>query len=50
MRKYYPPHSGKFIKEVYLDKLGISEREVAQNKSRTIFFKSSYLRRDKLNT
>ncbi|WP_321779289.1 HigA family addiction module antitoxin [Sulfurimonas sp.] len=28
-KMYNPPHPGKFIKEVYLDELGISEREVA---------------------
>jgi len=26
---YNPPHPGEFIKEVYLDELGLSEREVA---------------------
>jgi len=26
---HQPPHPGEFIKEVYLDELGISEREVA---------------------
>ncbi len=30
MKMHNPPHPGKFIKEVYLDELGISEREVAQ--------------------
>lgn len=29
MRMHNPPHPGQFIKEVYLDKLNISEREVA---------------------
>ena len=29
MRMHKPPHPGEFIKEVYLDELGISEREVA---------------------
>ena len=29
MTMYNPPHPGQFIKEVYLDKLNISEREVA---------------------
>ena len=29
MKMYNPPHPGEFIKEVYLDELGISEREVA---------------------
>ncbi|MBL1243540.1 MAG: HigA family addiction module antidote protein [Sulfurimonas sp.] len=29
MKMHNPPHPGKFIKEVYLDELGISEREVA---------------------
>ncbi len=28
-KMYNPPHPGEFIKEVYLDELGISEREVA---------------------
>ena len=30
MKMHKPPHPGEFIKEVYLDELGISEREVAQ--------------------
>ena len=30
MKMYNPPHPGEFIKEVYLDELGITEREVAQ--------------------
>ncbi len=30
MKMHNPPHPGEFIKEVYLDELGISEREVAQ--------------------
>lgn len=29
MRMHNPPHPGQFIKEVYLDELNISEREVA---------------------
>ena len=29
MKMHNPPHPGEFIKEVYLDELGISEREVA---------------------
>lgn len=29
MRMHNPPHPGEFIKEVYLDELGLSEREVA---------------------
>ena len=29
MRMHNPPHPGQFIKDVYLDKLNISEREVA---------------------
>ena len=29
MKMYNPPHPGEFIKEVYLDELNISEREVA---------------------
>jgi addiction module HigA family antidote len=29
MKMHKPPHPGEFIKEVYLDELGISEREVA---------------------
>jgi len=29
MKMHQPPHPGEFIKEVYLDELGISEREVA---------------------
>jgi len=29
MNMYYPPHPGQFIKDVYLDELDISEREVA---------------------
>lgn len=29
MTMYNPPHPGQFIKEVYLDELNISEREVA---------------------
>lgn len=29
MSMYNPPHPGQFIKEVYLEELGISEREVA---------------------
>lgn len=29
MKMYNPPHPGEFIKEVYLDELGLSEREVA---------------------
>ena len=29
MKMYQPPHPGEFIKEVYLDELEISEREVA---------------------
>ncbi len=30
MKMHNPPHPGEFIKEVYLDELSISEREVAQ--------------------
>jgi len=30
MKMHNPPHPGEFIKEVYLDELEISEREVAQ--------------------
>ena len=30
MKMYNPPHPGEFIKEVYLDELGLTEREVAQ--------------------
>ena len=30
MKMHNPPHPGEFIKEVYLDELQISEREVAQ--------------------
>ena len=30
MKMFNPPHLGEFIKEMYLDKLGLSEREVAQ--------------------
>lgn len=30
MKMYNPPHPGEFIKEVYLEELGISERLVAQ--------------------
>ena len=30
MKMYNPPHPGEFIKEVYLDELKITEREVAQ--------------------
>jgi addiction module HigA family antidote len=30
MKMHNPPHPGEFIKEVYLDELGISEREVVQ--------------------
>jgi len=30
MKMHNPPHPGIFIKEVYLDELNISEREVAQ--------------------
>jgi addiction module HigA family antidote len=30
MKMFNPPHPGEFIKEVYLDELGITEREVAQ--------------------
>ena len=30
MKIYNPPHLGEFIKEVYFDELGITEREVAQ--------------------
>lgn len=29
MKMHQPPHPGEFIKEVYLDELEISEREVA---------------------
>ena len=29
MKMFNPPHPGEFIKEVYLDELGVSEREVA---------------------
>jgi addiction module HigA family antidote len=29
MKMHNPPHPGEFIKEVYLDELNISEREVA---------------------
>jgi addiction module HigA family antidote len=29
-KMYNPPHPGEFIKEVYLDELEITEREVAQ--------------------
>lgn len=29
MKMFKPPHPGEFIKEVYLDELKISEREVA---------------------
>ena len=29
MKMYNPPHPGEFIKEVYLEELGISERTVA---------------------
>ena len=29
MRMHNPPHPGQFIREVYLDELNISEREVA---------------------
>ncbi len=29
MKMHKPPHPGEFIKEVYLDELGISERVVA---------------------
>ena len=29
MKMHKPPHPGEFIKEIYLDELGISEREVA---------------------
>ncbi|MDF1883251.1 HigA family addiction module antidote protein [Sulfurimonas sp. SAG-AH-194-C21] len=29
MKMFNPPNPGEFIKEVYLDELGISEREVA---------------------
>ena len=30
-KMHNPPHPGKFIKEVYLDELKITEKEVAQN-------------------
>jgi addiction module HigA family antidote len=30
MKMHNPPHPGEFIKEVYLDTLGISERVLAQ--------------------
>ena len=30
MTMYKPPHPGEFIKEIYLNELQISEREVAQ--------------------
>ena len=30
MKIYNPPYLGEFIKEVYFDELGITEREVAQ--------------------
>jgi len=29
MKMHNPPHPGEFIKDVYLDELGVSEREVA---------------------
>ena len=29
MKRHNPPHPGEFIKEVYLDELKLSEREVA---------------------
>ncbi|MDD2358324.1 MAG: HigA family addiction module antitoxin [Thiovulaceae bacterium] len=29
MKMFNPPHPGEFIKEVYLEELGVSEREVA---------------------